>query len=97
MVDENPQSKIILIFNTFVLSVMCLQMNSQTVTDYDGNVYQTVTIGDQIWMAENLKTTKYNDGTSIPYISSNTEWANLSSPGMSIYNNDSLTYFSKSM
>lgn len=48
-----------------------------TVTDIDGNVYEAVTIGDQVWMKENLKTTKYNDGTAIFNVTDNTEWGNL--------------------
>ena len=49
----------------------------EPVIDFDGNVYRTVQIGDQIWMAENLKTTHYADGRAIPLVTDNTEWANL--------------------
>ncbi|WP_462282051.1 FISUMP domain-containing protein [Salinivirga cyanobacteriivorans] len=50
--------------------------NEGIVTDIDGNVYSTVQIGDQVWMAENLKTTTYNDGTSINLIEGNSYWGN---------------------
>ena len=40
---------------------------SEVLTDIDGNIYSTVIIGIQVWMGENLKTTQYNDGVSIPY------------------------------
>jgi len=63
-----------------------------TITDYDGNVYQTVVIGNQEWMAENLSTTKYNNGTAIPNVIDNTAWSNLTTPSYCWYNNDSTTY-----
>ncbi len=59
------------------------------VTDKDGNVYHTVTIGTQVWMVENLKTTKYNDGSAIPLVTDITGWDTLSTPGYCWYNNDS--------
>ncbi|MCX6223247.1 MAG: T9SS type A sorting domain-containing protein [Bacteroidia bacterium] len=46
-------------------------------TDADGNNYPVVQIGDQWWMAENLKTTRYNDGAPIPNVTDNTTWRGL--------------------
>ena len=58
------------------------------VNDADGNTYKVVKIGDQVWMAENLKTTRYNDGTAIPYVTDASAWINLTSPAYCWYNND---------
>jgi len=65
---------------------------TEQLTDADGNIYSTVNIGTQLWMAENLKTTKYNDGTDIPLVTDNTEWSDLNTPGYCWYNNDMGTY-----
>lgn len=51
-----------------------------TVSDIDGNCYKTIQIGDELWMAENLKTSRYNDGSIIPEVTDNTEWSNLCYP-----------------
>ncbi|MCX6335307.1 MAG: fibrobacter succinogenes major paralogous domain-containing protein [Bacteroidia bacterium] len=64
---------------------------SNGVTDIDGNIYDTVAIGTQVWMVENLKTTKYNDGTSIPLVTVEAAWSNLTTPGYCFYDNDAGT------
>jgi len=58
------------------------------VTDIDGNVYQTIIIGDQEWMAENLKVTHYRNGDAIPTGLSDSEWENLNSGAYAVYNDD---------
>jgi len=63
-----------------------------TVTDFDGNVYRTIKIGTQWWMTENLKTTKYRDGSPIPNVTNNAAWITLSTPAYCSYNNDYNTY-----
>jgi uncharacterized protein (TIGR02145 family) len=62
-----------------------------TVKDADGNIYHIVTIGTQTWMVENLRTTKYNDGTAIPNVTNTTTWDSLTTPGYCWYNNDATT------
>lgn len=59
-----------------------------TVTDVDGNIYKTVTIGTQVWLASNLKTTKLKDRTRIPLVTGNSAWANLTTSGYCWYSND---------
>jgi len=61
---------------------------TSTVTDIDGNVYQTVIIGEQEWMAENLRVTKYNNGNAIPTGLSNTDWSNATSGAYAIYDHN---------
>ncbi len=61
-----------------------------TVTDVDGNIYKTVKIGDQWWMAENLNVTRYQNGEAIPKVTDNIEWVNLSTGAYCICN-DSAT------
>jgi uncharacterized protein (TIGR02145 family) len=81
---------VIVVKKSGYLNYRCVQYNADTagieikmlesagsVKDVDGNVYQTVQIGSQIWTVENLKTTRYNDSTSITYVSDSSTWRNL--------------------
>jgi uncharacterized protein (TIGR02145 family) len=63
--------------------------NQNYVLDYDYNLYPTVQIGTQTWMAANLKTKHYYDGNYIPEVTDSPTWASLSTPARCWYNNDS--------
>jgi uncharacterized protein (TIGR02145 family) len=59
-----------------------------SMADRDGNTYKTVAIGNQVWMAENLKTTRYRNGDLIPNVTDNSKWIGLTTGAYSWYNND---------
>lgn len=59
-----------------------------TVTDVDGNVYPVVQIGSQCWMAENLRTESYRNGSVIPNVTGNAEWSGLTTGALCNYAND---------
>jgi len=60
----------------------------KTLIDIDGNVYQIVKIGDQLWISENLKVTHYRNGEEIPQITDDTEWSSVTISAYCNYNNN---------
>ncbi len=74
--------------DTFYSNGADFKTYSGTVTDIDGNVYYTVTIGSQIWMAENLKVSRYNNGDLIENVTADSIWYELTTGAYCDYNNE---------
>lgn len=79
---------------SWIVLLLTIRTFSQTpgggVTDIDGNTYNSVIIGTQEWMKENLNVSKYSDGTPIPQVTDPTAWSNLTTGAWCYYNNDPL-------
>lgn len=84
----NKISGVLLIILTFFLIQSCKKVNDYKIIDKDGNVYQSITIGTQVWMVQNLQTTRYNDGTHIPVVTDSVQWFKLTESGYCWYKND---------
>jgi uncharacterized protein (TIGR02145 family) len=70
------------------MALLTSESQAQAVTDYDGNVYDTVHIGTQIWTVPNLKVTHYRNGDPIPNVTDSAIWYNLTSGAYCNYDND---------
>lgn len=75
-------------------SIRCIRetnvgwINGEVVFDYDGNTYNTIQIGTQIWLKQNLAVTHYRNGEVIPEVTDNLTWIGLSTGALCAYNND---------
>jgi uncharacterized protein (TIGR02145 family) len=70
------------------LLLLLFTFATATVTDIDGNVYETVQIGEQLWMAENLQITHYNNGDAIATALSDSEWSSTTDGTYAVYDDD---------
>lgn len=73
----------------FVLALNTFMCDAQTISDIDGNVYDTIHIGTQVWTKPNLKVTHYLNGDPIPNVADSVQWYNLTSGAYCNYDNDS--------
>jgi len=70
------------------LFICTISIQAQTVTDVDGNTYNTISIGNQTWLTENLKVTKFNDQDPIPLVLDDTQWSTQTQAAYCYYQGD---------
>jgi uncharacterized protein (TIGR02145 family) len=85
---------ILIIASILIISFSCQKETDKPpgpVLDFEGNSYKTIKAGTHVWMAENLRSIKFNDGTDISKVSGSMQWKNIIAPGYCWYNNDSIS------
>ena len=87
-ISDINQDGLINILDVVQLVNIILGVTQNTINDIDGNVYETVQIGGQLWMAENLTVTHYNNGDEIPNITNNSDWGVLFTGAYCDYDNN---------
>ncbi|MCX6238839.1 MAG: fibrobacter succinogenes major paralogous domain-containing protein [Bacteroidia bacterium] len=88
---RNTWFRLLFIIGCFIVLVGSCnkdQDDPNIVKDIDGNIYHTVTIGNQVWMVENLKTTKYRNGDLIPNVMDSVQWRSLTTGAYCNYKNN---------
>ncbi len=89
-IDDNPTQSATYTFNFQAIGLPCIGI--PTVTDYNGNIYNTIQLGTQCWMRENLKARNYRNGISIPNVTIKGTWFGLITGARCWYDNDSAAY-----
>lgn len=84
--------RILIFFTILIFTSLCRKDENNIIKDKDGNIYHSITVGNQEWLLENLKTTKFSDGRSIPLVPGFTAWMRLTTPGYCWYDNNKDLY-----
>jgi uncharacterized protein (TIGR02145 family) len=92
MTGKDTADILAVIRNDSIVKIIVPADETPTAEDVDGNSYSIVKIGSQFWMAENLRTTRFNDGTKILLVENVSKWSGISSPAYCWYNNEEMQY-----
>lgn len=71
------------------VQITMVPLQTGKMQDGEGNEYATIKIGNQEWTSENIRSTKFNDGSPIKLVTDSSEWVNMKSSGFCFYNNSS--------